>query len=347
MDAFLERKRRDHLSGASPDEAYLAHLECRRGNHVPREDQIILYEDRHRLHSNRDVGGCQCGDLLLTGYELCKAGFHRLEHNPWSVDLSYWCIREEPNVQIGSPEFVLRERNPHTHSLYSCQFRLSGNEACSKGLHFFELTIEGRICRNPECKVREKVVCEKHDLVMEWGNEEEVRGIRSARCTECLKSWRDSAICEVGDHLRDPAHGGCIRSGCMEAIAGMGLYEALSMASRKFGQPLAIARYDGRTLATAGGWDEKLKQLGVKRPPVDPEKRTSIWGRRRDSVWVRQVYPYRRFEPIYFHPQTDYRDVRADIKAQWANRWYPLRPDLNLREKNFGLPEGTWVNLSE
>lgn len=302
------------------------HLDCRMGRHTIREDQIVLSSDWQK--ADDDVAGCRCGSELIGGKKLCDSGHHHLYYNPFVTELAYWCVRRTMTVHQYRALQARRTRqediNPYV--MYGCSYKLEGNAACARGMHFLHITPEGRECRNPSCSFKEADACPHSS-----GSSTpvlDVDGREVARCGRCQMAFFDEGICTVFGHLPDSkVDDPCTRIRCASHRSGTTLYEALAAAHRA-GKPLqAICREGGQTLAEASGWSEKLRPLGVRKPTATNREsngvRTYI-GRPIYAITVRLYEGGHPTFPRYLAKRADYATLSSEQKEKLAGRWYPL-----------------------
>jgi hypothetical protein len=347
MDRRLRELERQAASGDEEARTRLQYAECRMGQHILRTDQII--EDADIFKASNDVGGCQCGQKLFTAPELCRLGHHRLREASRNV-LTYWCTRFRPGVSFNtlvSGEHEL-SNNPHVGGA-GCNFHLTANESCQKGLHFLQMRQGGKVCRNPECNYIDPINCKTHQLsTPRYDNE----GTEVCHCEICWTPFTDMQICQQGLHKPDEMSGEkCIRKGCDLFQGGMNLYQAMVASYEATGELEAICRINGRTIAKAEGWNERLKALGIKKPKQDPEKkiRSTKWGKRwnnstnRASTYSVKVQytlddPYdltinynvygQQVRHFYLRQRDSYSKIAKKQKTLWAGNWYLLTSTL-------------------
>lgn len=344
MDHRLRELERQALSGDPEAQMRLQYAECRMGSHILRDDQIILSQDQWQ--ANNDVGGCQCGQKLFNAHELCELGHHRMVYRQRSYYngpelqplLTYWCARLRPGVSVRSlcdGTHPVSE-NPLVGGM-GCDFHLTGSQACKKGLHFLEKQEGGMVCRNPECNYVDPINCKSHDLNRaRYDNE----GTEVSNCSICWTQFTGTEICKAGLHRPDRAVGeDCVREGCDLFKGGMNLYEAMVATHKATGKLEAVCHINGRLIAKASGWNEKLKALGIKKPKLPPEKkprRSKLF--KRYNTYTNRANTYRvtvRYtltSPHLSHPnlynwhcnqRENYTEIGEKLKSFWAGNWYP------------------------
>jgi hypothetical protein len=308
------------------------------GEHILRDDQIIIAENWR--NAKEDAGGCQCGRELYDAQALCKKGNHHWYYNAWSADLAYHCVRPGISLlefrQLGNRLTNAYFDNPidventerlragvnayegHPYVYLGCQAVLKGDAACDRGMHFLNITPEGRVCANPSCDYSEAEACphQGHDRIRR-----DAEGREVARCSRCQQAFYDADICKVFGHkVDDLVDNPCVRPSCPSFKPGMGLYEALALAGRAGCQLQAVCREDGKTIAEGGGWNEKMKGFGIKKPKGRGNAKIGGWGRR-----VYQVQVRRRRDPLlYFGSWENYTGIKETQKTRWSGMWYPV-----------------------
>lgn len=354
MDSRLRELERQAAQGDEEAQLRLHYTECRMGHHVLRNDQIIESEDIWR--ANNDVGGCQCGQKMFAAHELCEMGHHRLKEvaSPtWGAmptpletllgdmaERGYWCARLRPGVDAFS--IATGTHQPSDNPLVGamgCSFHYSQQESCKRGMHFLQRQAGGMYCANPDCDYIDPINCKKHQLSRPLYDNE---GTEVSHCRHCWTVFTNLEICTAGIHRPDKDVGElCVRKGCDLFKGGMNLYEAMVATYQATGKLEAVCHINGRLVAKASGWNEKLKALGIKKPKLDPEKKPRIrsklykrfnsYSNRANTYSVKVQYTLT--DPHLIHPQLYnwhmrekqiYSQINGKLKSFWSGHWYPV-----------------------
>lgn len=348
MDSMDRRMRELERRAQEGDPEALEHLHysgCRLGHHVLQLDQIIQAEDWQQ--AQQDAGCCQCGKEFYDAKQLCAKGHHRWYryYNPWDAEMAYRCVRPSLTLDeyldlssrarwayqdghLDIAQEIEDELNSYRNSYVRCRAILGRNEACSQGLHFLEVTPQGRVCRNPDCDYSESEAC-KHlyrDSIRRNAEGEEV-----ASCTDCRMSFYGSQICQQWGHKPNPQIGNpCIRPSCAEFVMGTDIYSALAQSYHNTGRLEAVCYEEDKLICEAYGWDEKLKNYGVKKPRIKDIKERYTenflcrWPTGRLGALVYHITVKTPRGDSVFYRGVNYRTVRENLKSQWAGKWYPL-----------------------
>jgi len=334
MDRRIRQLQRLAASGDPEAELHLAYVGCRAGQHVLRDDQIILADNHH--DANEDAGCCQCGYELYDSKQLCQMGHHRLRWDQWKTPLQYHCTRRRYNLEE-LMERINRGESPGKDNPYErfggCGFYLETDECCKRGLHFLYLQAEGRVCQNPNCDYIEDSAC-KH--IIGGRSTRNSLGQEVRRCSRCQRAFFDAEICQQWGHAPDPATlNPCIRPSCPAHHPGMHLYDALAASYKLRGKLEAICReHDGVgraiTIARAWGWNEKLKGYGIKKPRLSKEERSERAPRYRKKGWGSYKNPGHLYQVSvawgggYRSSQVkNYTEIKGNLKTRWNGNWYP------------------------
>lgn len=325
MDRRIRLLERQAAAGDPAADTMLAGIGCRLGKHVLRQDQILTSE--HWTKAGLDTGGCQCGKLIYTAQDLCRAGHHRL-HYDGSGELSYWCIRpglterEYQSLRLRCreangfeewtrirEELLFWEQNPYTYR--GCSYHISGDDCCSQGLHFLYQTPEGQKCRNLGCNYKVSKPCH-HPSLQKYAQYGPVG------CYRCGANLAEQELCAVAGCLPDEVtENPCIRETCQNHQPGTSIYEALAQADQAGFLPQAVCRSRGVTLVTAAGWNKKLGRLGVKKLTRPQRQQLGIVK----GCQIR-VAPYRRH---FLGFNSNYKSVNQEEKKHYDGKWYPLK----------------------
>jgi hypothetical protein len=330
VDERYRRAERAAIFGDEAAQLRLNYLGCRMGHHVLQTEQILLSDNWQR--AEEDAGCCQCGKQLYTARQLCEMGHHRLRYDPWSHSSVYYCVRphwtqQEIDQLLAQATRLEQElahiRDGNPYKVYGCPFRLEADEACARGLHFLHITLQGRECRNPNCSYSEADAC-PHNIG--WSLHRDAEG-EVARCGRCQMAFYNEGICGIFGHRPDDkVQNPCMCIRCPAYKRGTNLYEALAAAYRA-GHPLtAICREEGRTIAEASGWSEKLRAFGVKKPKMSERTKSGIrdWlGRPSYRIRVRWTTWNGRQQQ-----GEDYSNITENLKTRWAGHWYNSLPQL-------------------
>lgn len=338
MDHRIRELQRRVAQGDTEAGEHLAYHECRMGQHIIRDDQIILSED-WKL-ADEDAGCCQCGNELYNFRNLCEMGRHRWFWHPEFInDLTYRCVRSARTLReqrdlsnalgglwrtdIERAQTLFHEiqqfEQGHPYKYYGCQATLQADEACQQGMHFLRIIPGGKECRNPNCTYTETGACDhsqqSYRIAPNTDSEE-------FQCKRCNQAFMDAQICPIWGHKPDTlVDNPCVRNDCPEHKPGMPLYEALVATYRHNGKLVALCVENGRVVARAEGWNSKLKAMGIKKPKAT--NRVSGWGMRRHSVRVRYEGGNSRLTK-----GADYSDISENLKTRWAGNWYPVLRNL-------------------